>query len=112
MSAPPMQSNKAIWIISGPMGEGEMAAKFEMKVREKIILPGIPDVIVAGPVLRGDCRKGDFLVLRGSRPDQQVTCNGIELLNWGMDRTDWISIRLSDVELEDLAEVTNVLRCS
>ena len=107
-----MQSNKATWIIPGPTGEGGMVEMFEMQVREKIIISGIPDVIVAGPVLRGVCRKGDFLVLRASRPDQQVTCNGIELLNWGMDRKDWISVRLSDVKLEDLAQVTNVLRYS
>lgn len=88
-----------------------MTAKFEMQVREKLILSGIPDVIVAGPVIRGECRKGESLVLRGAKPDQQVTCNGIELLNWGAGRTGWISVRLSNVELEDLAEVTTVVGC-
>lgn len=90
----------------------KMAAKFEMQVREKLVLAGIPDVIVAGPVIRGECRKGECLVLRGAGPDQRVTCNGIELLNWGVGRADWISVRLSDVDLEDLAEVASVLRCS
>jgi translation elongation factor EF-Tu-like GTPase len=86
-----------------------MAAEFEMQVREKLVLAGIPDVIVAGPVIRGECRKGESLVLRGAGPDQQVTCNGIELLNWGAGRTGWISVRLSEVDLEDLAQVTSVL---
>jgi hypothetical protein len=83
-----------------------MAAKFEMQVKEKLSLSGIPDVIVAGPVVRGECRKADSLVLRGAGPDRQVTCNGIELLNWGAGRAHWTSVRLSGVELEDLAEVT------
>jgi hypothetical protein len=82
--------------------------KFEMQVKEKTVLPGIPDVIVAGPVSQGSCQKGDVLQLHGSESASLATCNGFELINWGAGREDWISIRLSRVEMDDLSDVTSI----
>jgi hypothetical protein len=83
-----------------------MTPAFEMEVLERVVLPGIPDVILAGPVVSGSCRVGDPLCLIGGSHDRQVRCTGIELVNWGPARTDWLSIRVSDVDLDDVIAVT------
>jgi translation elongation factor EF-Tu-like GTPase len=78
----------------------------EMQVLERLTFPDIPDVVLAGPVRRGICRAGDRIVLLGHSVEREVTCLGIELLNWGRARNNWSSIRVSDVELEDIQGVT------
>lgn len=79
---------------------------FRMRVVEKLVVPGIPDVIVAGPVEYGTCRTGDRLALQGVEEIPHVTCLGIELMNWGRGREDWLSIRISDVGLSDIEGLT------
>lgn len=80
-----------------------------MRVAERLAIPGLPEVVLAGPVMEGVCRTGDALVLRGEGGDIASTCRGLELIRWGADRGDWVSLRVADVTLEDLATVTEVL---
>jgi hypothetical protein len=81
---------------------------FEMEVVERAVLPGIPDVILAGPVHFGTCGIGDRLRLTGEIESFDVSCIGIELVNWGSERTGWLSIRVSDVDLADVGSITRV----
>jgi hypothetical protein len=80
--------------------------RFRMQILEKIVVPGIPDVVVAGPVEYGHCQAGDRLRLEGMPSEREVTCLGIELMNWGRGREDWLSIRISDVDLGDVEGMT------
>jgi len=80
-----------------------------MRVVERLVVSGIPDVILAGPIQSGVCQYGDRLLLRGGSADREVGCMGIELLNWGGDGDDWVSLRVSDVELGDVSDVTEVV---
>ncbi len=77
------QSSRAISTTSGPAAE--MGVSFAMEVVEHLVVPGIPDVLLAGPIRSGVCRKGDRLRLRGISVDREVVCAGIELFNWGPD---------------------------
>ncbi len=86
-----------------------MSASFKMAVVETLVLPNVPDVILAGPVRVGSCQKGDLLVLKGADRSRTVRCNGLELINWGSLRRDWISIRISDVDLVDVRGVNEVV---
>jgi len=83
---------------------------FRMRVSEKLVLPGIPDVVVAGPVEHGKCRTGDRLGVQGVPGISYVTCLGIELINWGSGKEDWISVRISDVDLSDVERLTALCR--
>ena len=87
---------------------GDIDVRFEMDVQERLVIAGVPDVIIAGPVLQGACRNGDRLRLVGGSTSREVTCLGIELLNWGASR-GWVSLRVSDVDLEDVTEVTKAI---
>src|SRR4051794_1060347 len=91
---------------TGP--DADMAASFSMRVLERLVVPGIPDVILAGPLLHGECHRGQSLVLVGGSTYREVVCVGVELLNWGVDRANWISVRVSDVDLVDVADVTGL----
>lgn len=79
---------------------------FRMRVSEKLVLPGIPDVVVAGPVEYGKCRTGERLALQGVPGFSHVTCLGTELINWGKGKEDRTSVRISDVDLSDLDGLT------
>ncbi len=83
-----------------------------MEVVERVVLPGVPDVVLAGPVRSGTCRVGDRLRLSGGERCLEVTCTGIDLLNWGAARSGWLSIRVSDAELADVAAVTTASAAS
>jgi len=84
-------------------------ASFKMAVLEALVLPNVPDVILAGPVREGACQAGDMLVLRGADESRTVRCNGLELINWGSWRRDWISVRISDVDLVDVRGVNEAV---
>lgn len=84
-----------------------MTPVFSMTVEERLALPGIPDVVLAGSVSSGDCHVGDRLVLEGRDVTIEVHCTGIELLNWGR-RPDWVSIRVSRVDLVDVENIDTV----
>jgi translation elongation factor EF-Tu-like GTPase len=70
--------------------------------------PGRPGVVVAGPVVHGVCRVGDRLALIGAHANLEAACIGFELINWSRDRENWVSVRLGNVELADLKEVTDI----
>jgi len=77
-----------------------MSAAFAMEVRELITGPAMnladAEVLVAGPTHGGPCRLGDQLIaLAGEVEVGKVTCIGIELVNWGASRRDWISLRVT-----------------
>lgn len=80
-------------------------AAFMMRVEERVVPLGVPDVVIAGPWLRGSCRQGDKLRLTGPGVNLSVTCLGVELLNWGRSRQGWVSVRVADVGLEDVRAV-------
>ena len=85
-----------------------MQEAFKMTVEERLVIPGVPDVILAGPVTRGICKAGDRLELKGESGVRLASCLGVELINWGRGRDAWVSIRVSDVGLDDVSEITQV----
>lgn len=86
-----------------------MKPTFEMEVIERVVLPGIPDVVLAGPVITGTCREGDQLQLISGSGGRHVRCTGVELVNWGPARADWLSIRVSDVDMDEVSAVTRAI---
>lgn len=82
---------------------------FTMDVHEAVALEGKPGIVLAGPVTTGVCRAGDQILLQGSDTERRVSCLGIELLNWGRSRPDWVSLRVSDVDLDFAKTVTRAV---
>jgi hypothetical protein len=86
---------------------------FSMKVEEILFGPmpslGEGELILAGPHVSGSCHVGDNLVVEssGGQPVPAL-CVGLELVDWGADRSDWLSVRVkpaSSIQGEHMEEI-------
>jgi hypothetical protein len=91
------------------MVDGLATLMFKMQVLERIAAPDGGGVVLAGPVVSGAVVTGSTIVLHeadgAARPSR---CAGLELLNWGADRSDWVSLRVTGFTLDEVQRVTSI----